>query len=96
MAARARDALRFTDRPSNLTEGSPMLERTWDGFNLKRWREGSERLWPTRHPETDQEVERLRETERHIASTTGWNSSTMVIGRLLERLRGERDDAQEG
>jgi hypothetical protein len=70
-----------------------MLERTWDKFNLQRWREGSERLWPTRHPETEQEVERLRQTEREITNTTGWNSSTMVIGRLLERLREEHRDA---
>jgi hypothetical protein len=68
-----------------------MLERTCGNFNLRRWNDGSEQRWPNRHPETAQEVERLRETEREIASTTGWNSSTMVIGRLLERLRGERD-----
>lgn len=70
-----------------------MLDRTWDKFNLKRWREGSDLLWPARRAETPEEVERLRETERSIANTTGWNSSTMVIGRLLERLRAENHDS---
>jgi hypothetical protein len=62
-------------------------------FNLARWREDSERPWPLRHPETAEEVEQLRDAERQIACTTGWNSSTMMIGRLLERLRSERDEA---
>lgn len=70
-----------------------MLDRTWENFDPKRWRENSDKMWPPRHAETNQEVHQLREAERKIATTTGWNSSTMVIGHLLRRLRGEDDDA---
>jgi hypothetical protein len=68
-----------------------MLDRNWDSFDLRRWRGGSEELWPTRRPETVEEVERLRATEQEINDSTGWNSSTMMIGHLLERLRADRD-----
>jgi hypothetical protein len=64
-------------------------EQTRNNFVPQPWRVGPERLWPTRHPETIEEVERLRAAERRIAATTGWNSSTMVIGRLLQRLRSD-------
>lgn len=70
-----------------------MLDRTWDNFDPQRWRENSDKLWPPRRPESTQEVEQLREAERQIAATTGWNSSTMVIGELLLRLRGERGES---
>jgi hypothetical protein len=67
-----------------------MLERTWDSFDAKRWREGSERMWPTRRSETVQEVELLQATEREIHYATGWNTSTTVIGHLLDGLRAAR------
>lgn len=43
--------------------------------------------WAT---EGTQEVEKLRQAERHIAAATGWNSSTRVVGQLLRGLRGDR------
>jgi hypothetical protein len=69
-----------------------MLDRTRERFALKRWHEVSDQLRPAHQAETTEEVERLRQTEREISAATGWNSSTMVIGRLLERLRGGFDD----
>jgi hypothetical protein len=71
-----------------LATGKGRLDQAWNMFDPRRWRDGSQR-WHPRRPETVEEVERLREAERRIAATTGWNSSTMVIGRLLQRLRSE-------
>ena len=71
-----------------------MLDRTWDNFNLERWHENSDRLWPPRPCDAEtRQAERLRETERRITEATGWNSSTLVIGHLLDRLRGNLDGA---
>lgn len=67
-----------------------MLGKTWDSFRLQRRRKHSGRVsapaWAT---EDTREVEQLRQTERRIAATSGWNTSTQAIRQLLRRLRGE-------
>jgi hypothetical protein len=72
--------------------GLGQLGQPWSSFSQTRPREASGMLKGFRDIEEVEEVERLRDVERRIASATGWNSSTMVIGRLLERLRSGRHD----
>jgi hypothetical protein len=68
-----------------------VLGRAWDDFDLPRWRKRPGKVCPPSWAtEGTQEVEQLRQTERHIAAATGWNSSTRVVGQLLRRLRGDR------
>jgi hypothetical protein len=70
-----------------------MLDRTWDNFDADRWRENSALMWPA--PWMDEPTctaERLREAERRITRATGWDSSTVVVGRVLDGLDGERDE----
>jgi hypothetical protein len=80
------------DPQTGVTEaesGLGRLGQPWAPFTLTRPREAS---GMPRSPHNVEEVERLRDAERRIASTTGWNSSTMVIGRLLQRLRSDHCD----
>jgi hypothetical protein len=67
--------------------GLDRLGQPWQRFSVTRLRHGSHVPNSFRDVEDVEEVERLREVERRIAAATGWNSSTMVIGRVLERLR---------
>lgn len=50
-------------------------------------RNATSALPPSWAVEATQELEQLRAVERDIAIRTGWNTSTMVICRVLSRLR---------
>jgi hypothetical protein len=67
-----------------------MFGVTTEIFNLLRRRKRTGQVCPPRWAiEDTQQVEQLRQTERQIAAATGWNSSTLVIGQVLRRLRGD-------
>jgi hypothetical protein len=74
-------------RVTGAAGGLDRLGQPWARFSLMRTREASDMPRAPRNVEDVEAVERLRDVERRIAAATGWNSSTMVIGRLLERLR---------
>lgn len=65
-----------------------MLDKKWEDLGHQRSRRNATSvLRPSWAVEATQELEQLRAVERDIAITTGWNTSTMVICRVLSRLR---------
>lgn len=71
-----------------------MSVRPWKSFALgharKRFGQVNPPAWAI---EDTREVEQLRQVERRITAATGWNSSTLVIGQVLRRLRGGDNSA---
>lgn len=68
-----------------------MLNQTPKPLGLLRGRKRPGRvqppLWAT---EDTHEIDQLRQAERRIAAATGWNTSTQVVGRVLQRLRNDQ------